>query len=54
MSEGRRVVVQGAVKVNGETITDLAQTFDFKESDIITIGKRLEITVGDLVKGDEK
>jgi tyrosyl-tRNA synthetase len=46
MSEGRRVAIQGAVKINGKTITDLTQIFDFKSSDIIQVGNQTPIFIG--------
>jgi len=46
VSEGRRAIVQGAVKINGKTIEDLTQVFDFKTSDTIQIGNLMPIFVG--------
>lgn len=48
MSEGRRVVVQGAVKINGKVIDDLTNVFDFKASDKIQIGNHEPFYIGDL------
>jgi ribosomal 50S subunit-recycling heat shock protein len=46
VSEGRRVVVQGAVKINGKIVEDLTQVFDFKASDAIQVGNQIPIFVG--------
>jgi len=40
MSEGRRCIVMGAVKLNGETITDLDQEVEVNPGDTIQVGKR--------------
>jgi len=46
VSQGRRAVVQGAVKVNGKVVEDLTQVFDFQTSDTVQIGKQMPIFVG--------
>jgi ribosomal 50S subunit-recycling heat shock protein len=46
VSEGRRVVVQGAVKINGKIVEDLTQVFDFKSSDTVQVGHQIPIFVG--------
>jgi ribosomal protein S4 len=43
MSQGRRVISQGAVRVNGQVADDL-QT-EVKIADVISIGKRDEFVV---------
>lgn len=39
-SEGKRLVEQGGVKLNGTTITDVQFAFEPKDGDIIKVGKR--------------
>lgn len=46
VSQGRRAVVQGAIKINGKTVEDLTQVFDFKSSDSIQVGNQMPIFVG--------
>jgi tyrosyl-tRNA synthetase len=46
VSEGRRAVVQGAVKINGKVVEDLTQVFDFNASDNVQIGNNMPIYVG--------
>jgi ribosomal protein S4 len=46
VSEGRRAVVQGAIRVNGDIVDDLTQIFDFKSSDFIQIGNNTPFCVG--------
>jgi hypothetical protein len=48
MSEGRRVVVQGAIKVDNKIVDDLTQTFDFKPSNQIQIGNQPPFFLRDL------
>ena len=38
MSEGRRLTVQGAVKINGVVLDDLTKEIEVKTGDIISIG----------------
>jgi ribosomal protein S4E len=38
LSQGRRVVVQGGVKINGIVVQDLVNVFEFKPNDVIQIG----------------
>jgi ribosomal protein S4E len=38
LSQGRRVVVQGGVKINGIVVQDLVNVFEFKLNDVIQIG----------------
>ena len=40
ISEGRRVVVQGAVRLNGMLVTNMNVDFDFYVGDVIEVGKR--------------
>lgn len=53
MSEGRRMVAQGAVKINGKIITDLTQVFDFKPSDSIQIGSQDPFYVGQYLGSEQ-
>lgn len=39
-SEGRRVVAQGAVKLNGELITDMQTEVIVRTGDVLEVGKR--------------
>jgi len=48
MSEGRRVIVQGAIKVDNKIVDDLTQTFDFKPSNQIQIGNQPPFFLRDL------
>jgi tyrosyl-tRNA synthetase len=51
MSQGRRIVAQGAVKINDVAITDLTSVFDFKPSDKIQVGKDNPIHLGQFKLG---
>jgi ribosomal protein S4 len=44
MSQGRRLVVCGAVQVNGEVKNDL-EAVEVKEGDVVKVGKRQEFVV---------
>lgn len=46
MSEGRRIVWQGAVTLNGSTIRDFDTDVDFHVGDIVKVGKH-EFHVGE-------
>lgn len=52
MSEGRRVVCMGGIKVNGETITDISATVE--SGDRIQIGKRIDFIVDLTPVGQER
>jgi len=45
MSEGRRYVVTGIVKLNGEVVRDLGVAVEVNPGDTIQVGKRTPITV---------
>ena len=45
MSEGRRCIVLGAVKLNGEVVTDLTAEVEVKEGDTIQVSKRSIVTL---------
>lgn len=44
-SESRRLVTQGAVRVNGAVVANIDEEFDVKPGDRISIGKHEEIEI---------
>lgn len=42
MSEGRRYVLSGFVKINGVVVEDISKEIEVKTGDIISIGNRPE------------
>jgi ribosomal protein S4 len=47
LSEGRRMVIGGIVKLNGQPVTDLSQAVEVNPGDTIQVGKRSPIVVSD-------
>jgi len=49
MSEGRRQIAMGAVKLNGFVVTNFNVKYNFHVGDVIEVGKRkFEVTSKDL------
>lgn len=45
MSEGRRLVIGGIVRLNGSAVTDIAEEVEVNAGDGVTIGARRKFTV---------
>lgn len=52
MSEGRRVVCMGGVKVNGEVVKDIST--EVRSGDRIQVGKKVDFVVDLTPKGQER